>query len=412
MKKNSILFTITITLFVSFVLVSLSFFVLYESSMKKEKFLLHKRAMDISRFFLHEYRTQGLTPSLIEETQAMNFKIIQEPSEIKKILAITPLKVKDVKRHKYMLLQHLEGIHKHYIYIQTPLHAMILEDMSELQMNKGAVLWLYPFIGLIFVLLYFSIYTKLKPLKVLQEKVKHLGDENFNLELSSNKKDEISQLANEFDASAKKLQKLRESRNVFLRNIMHELKTPITKGKFLLQLDYTQENEEKMQKVFYRLEALINEFASIEELMSSKEGLHKKEYFIEDIVDNAMDILMCEEDEVIKECGNAKIEVDFSLFSIAVKNLLDNALKYSPDKQVRVYVQADTLVFENSGSALMHNLQEYFEPFFKGDNAHPHQSFGLGLYIVKHIVDAHKFDFSYEHKAGKNYFAIKFTKEA
>jgi two-component system OmpR family sensor kinase len=146
--------------------------------------------------------------------------------------------------------------------------------------------------------------------------------------------------------------------------------------------------------------------------MSSKEGLHKKEYFIEDIVDNAMDILMCEEDEVIKECGNAKIEVDFSLFSIAVKNLLDNALKYSPDKQVRVYVQADTLVFENSGSALMHNLQEYFEPFFKGDNAHPHQSFGLGLYIVKHIVDAHKFDFSYEHKAGKNYFAIKFTKEA
>ena len=47
---------------------------------------------------------------------------------------------------------------------------------------------------------------------------------------------------------------------------MHELKTPITKGRFLTQLEQNPENNEKLKSVFNRLESLINEFASIEEL--------------------------------------------------------------------------------------------------------------------------------------------------
>ncbi|MDX9757272.1 MAG: ArsS family sensor histidine kinase, partial [Sulfurimonas sp.] len=218
--------------------------------------------------------------------------------------------------------------------------------------------------------------------------------------------DEISQLSNEFYKSAKKLKKLKESRNVFIRNIMHELKTPITKGKFLMQLPQTDQNVESMQKVFYRLESLINEFASIEELISTKKELEIKNYYLEDIIDNAVDILMCNDDEVIKEFENIKIDVDFNLFSIAVKNLLDNGVKYSKDKKIVIKNDADKLIFENEGIELSYPIENYFEPFFRGGDAKSNQSFGLGLYIVKHILDAHNLKLKYEYENNINRFII------
>ena len=86
-------------------------------------------------------------------------------------------------------------------------------------------------------------------------------------------------MANEFKKSALKLKSLKEARNIFIRNIMHELKTPITKGKFLTQLELNTENNEKLKSVFNRLESLINEFASIEELISSNKSIEKKVLF-------------------------------------------------------------------------------------------------------------------------------------
>lgn len=87
---------------------------------------------------------------------------------------------------------------------------------------------------------------------------------------------------------------------------MHELKTPITKGKFLTQLEQNEENNEKLKSVFDRLESLINEFATIEELISSTKNIEKKVYFLDDIIDNAKDILMIEDEKVIQNYENKK----------------------------------------------------------------------------------------------------------
>jgi two-component system OmpR family sensor kinase len=174
----------------------------------------------------------------------------------------------------------------------------------------------------------------------------------------------------------------------------------------LTQLPYTDTNNQKMQMVFYRLESLVSEFASIEKLLVQPD-IEKKSYYFEDILDNAEDILMGEV-EIKKEIENIVIDVDFNLFSIAIKNLLDNAIKYSIDKDIKVTLKNSILSISNKGDMLGYPLESYFEPFFKGDDVKSNQSFGLGLYIVKHILDAHNFKLLYSYKNNQNIFEIKF----
>ena len=403
MNKSSIYFSITVTFIVLFVFTSISFAILYEGSKQREEHFSHKRTFDIAHSIRNDMRrTHGITKELVQHLQLMDFQIIEKKSKILQ----NPNKIRrfkrDLREHMFYAFS-LDN--KNYIYIQNPRYSILLLDNSKPDNFRTVMIFLFIAILLAFALLYFNTMRKLKPLKVLKESVKNIGEEEFDILCATNKKDEISQLANEFDKSAKKLKALKESRNVFIRNIMHELKTPITKGQFLAQLPSNDTNKESMQKVFYRLESLINEFATIEELISTKEKIDKKEYLLSDIVDNAMDLLLGVDENVKKEFDEIKVEVDFKLFSIAVKNLIDNAIKYSDDKKVTIKTENSAIVFQNRGDSLKHPLEEYFEPFFKDGNS-TNQSFGLGLYIVKHILDAHELTLKYEHKDGINRFII------
>jgi two-component system, OmpR family, sensor kinase len=409
MNKNSIIFTISITFIIALALVLISFSVLYKVSEKREDFFMSKRGMDATNLFLRDFKHRGLTKELEEDLKLINYSIIIDPTQQKKILNNPNVKYGESHRRGRgrMKMQQFSLVDKYYVYIQTRRGNIILENDNQLESHRGTIIIIFAVIFLTFVFLYITTLKKLRPLNTLKDKVQNFGDEEFDISCASDKKDEISLLANEFDKSAKKLKKLKDSRNVFIRNIMHELKTPITKGKFLIELPQNEENNIKMQKVFYRLESLISEFASIEELISTKKVLEKKEYHLADVIDNAIDILMCDEDNVLQEFEDTKINVDFKLFSIAVKNLIDNGIKYSSDKRVVVKTDAKRIIFENKGKELEHSLEKYYEPFFSGENVKSNQSFGLGFYIINNILNASGYKLSYEYKDGNNKFILQ-----
>ncbi|MBL1244361.1 MAG: hypothetical protein COA39_008230 [Sulfurimonas sp.] len=79
-------------------------------------------------------------------------------------------------------------------------------------------------------------------------------------------------MANEFNNAAKKISALIESRNLFLRNIMHELKTPITKGRFSVEMLEDTKHKERLLNIFIRMDSLINEMALVEEISSGFES--------------------------------------------------------------------------------------------------------------------------------------------
>ena len=408
MNKNSIMFTITITFIIALILLLASFIILYKVSEKRENIFMLKKGVDATNLFMRNFKHHGLTQELEEDLKLINYSVIIDPFKQDDIVNNQNIKYEKspIRGRGRAKIRQLRLDDKYYVYIQTKRGNIVLENDNESENHRGTILIIFAVILLTFVFSYFTTLKKLRPLNTLKDKVQNFGDEEFDISCASDKKDEISLLANEFDKSAKKLKNLKESRNVFIRNIMHELKTPITKGKFLTELPQTEENSIKMQKVFYRLESLINEFASIEELISTKKQLEKKDYYLRDIIDNAVDLLMCDEDNVVSEFEDTKINIDFKLFSIAIKNLIDNGIKYSPDKKVVITTDAKKIIFENRGKELVHPLEEYFEPFFGHESIKSNQSFGLGFYIINNILNANAYGLKYEYKNGINKFII------
>ena len=410
MNKQSIFFTILVSFLISIVLVIISFLVLITHDYRmKEGQLLDKYHPVIRLLNKQDFISSD---HLLRNLEEMNYKLIVDKNEVQNILNNSKTKLLVEKGHPVRndeLFRILNLEETNYLYLQKRGNFLLIKDENSPSESNSQI-----YITLVFAILFVTIILiylvtlkKLRPLKLLKDSVKTLGDEKFDFEFDNLKgKDEVSLLALEFKKTASKLKSLKEARNIFIRNIMHELKTPITKGKLLTQLELNEQNNEKLKSVFNRLESLINEFATIEELISSSKTIEKKSYFLDDIVDNAKDILMVDEDDVLLEYENQKLEVNFKLFSIAVKNLIDNGIKYSFDKKVTIKSSNQEIIFENSGKKLEFPLENYFEPFFSNEDKSK-DSFGLGLYIVHNILKANGYTLQYEFKDEINRFICK-----
>lgn len=385
---------------------------MFTNAKRMEHQLLDKYEPIGKMVFRENYRYGGINQKFIADLKSLNYEIFNEKEKIKQILNNSKIKILVQRGFGKSAIKVFQIEEKQYLFIKRNKESFLIEDKNGVfQDSKVYIILIFMLILLTLILSFMITLRKLIPLRVLKDNVSTLGEENFDFESSnSNAKDEVSLLAIEFKKSANKLKEIKEARNIFIRNIMHELKTPITKGKFLTELERSKQNDATLKEVFNRLELLINEFASIEELISSSKNIEKKFYFLDDIVDNAKDILMLDDNIVEGKFENKKLEVNFKLFSIAVKNLIDNAIKYSSDKKVLIKTLNEDIIFENLGKELAFDLENYYEPFFANEDKGKN-SFGLGLYIVNNILRANDYTLVYEYKNGKNIFTCKKDKK-
>lgn len=404
MNKNSIIFSTTLNFLITSLLLIVSFvFLLSHENFKKNEQIFERYKPIIKMVSGKKfYFDKDFHKNLLD----MNYELFESKEEIKNILSNNKKMIfaRSNKHNETFKIFEIDG--KIYLFFEKFDTQILIKDLDSQNLtNSFYTIFVFVSLLVVITILYINTLKKLLPLKELKDKVINFGDEKFDFELSnSSSKDEVTLLANEFKKSAQKLKNIKESRNIFIRNIMHELKTPITKGKFLLQLEKSDENIEKLKMVFNRLESLINEFATIEELISQNRVLEKKSYFLEDLLDNAKDILMIDDNCVKNSYENIKLNVNFKLFSIAIKNLIDNAIKYSNDKKVEVLTQNEDILFVNSGKKLEGDFEKYLEPFYSKSS---NESFGLGLYIVFNILKANGYNLLYKYEDSKNIFTIK-----
>lgn len=266
--------------------------------------------------------------------------------------------------------------------------------------------------GLVFLVLlitYIFIIRKLKPLRRLKRQIKKFADGNLEIANVSSGNDEISQVADAFYEAVMQIKLLNHNRALFLRNIMHELKTPITKGRITAEMLPQNKYQERLISVFERLESLINEFALIERASSKLAHLEPQKIQLKPILNQAVNIAMIESGAISVDVGyDIEINADLKLMCVAFKNLIDNGIKYASDHKVSISANNEEISFITLGEPLKGDISYYTQPFTK--DATRKDSFGLGLYIVDNIVKAHNFTLIYERENEKNIFKIVFNK--
>lgn len=303
---------------------------------------------------------------------------------------------------KHVKILHYEGYC--YIYVKTKKISVLLKNQQTLWSCCMMSFLIFLGVVVLLVVMYALLRKSLIPLKELQHNIISYGE---GLKVQPNylpKKDEVSLANNAFYEMIEKVDRLRDSRQLFIRNIFHELNTPVTKGKILVELVDEPKTQEMLHSLFARLATLLKELAQMERITSHHFSIETKPIRIKELIDEAADLLYLD-DEIQTNITDEMMFADFSTMRLVFKNLIDNALKYG--SHLSVDKIGGHIVFSSRAEALSQPLSYYTQAFSKGENIGAEKGFGLGLYIVHEILLKHGMQLFYEHKAGINYFSIE-----
>ncbi len=297
---------------------------------------------------------------------------------------------------------------RYYLFIDSGPNQILLQSQDN--KNSTDHLWIGFFLALgVLVTTYISIMNSLKPLQHLSKNIRKFASGDLHTEYTSDQGDEIAQVANEFNNAVKKIRHLILSRQLFLRTIMHELKTPIGKGRIVSEMVNDEVQKKRLVDIFERLDLLLNEFSKIEQLVSKSYKLEIKEYPLSSILEQAYDLLLLDEEQFNSKVKlnlndeDILLNVDFELYSLALKNLIDNAIKHSVNNQVTISNMPNGIRFANKGRPLEHSIEHYLTAFIRDKNS---SGMGLGLYIIKNILEHHEHNLSYSYQDDTHCFDV------
>lgn len=294
------------------------------------------------------------------------------------------------------------------VYATAPLTAIrsFLMTMVRLYLLSAIV----PLV-MMFFLIYAINYRMTKPLRLMSAATKAMAKGDFSKRIPVTSDDEIGELAVSFNRMTNSLAQLEGMRRSFVANVSHELKTPMTTiGGFIDGImDGTIEKEkqnyylnivsEEVKRLSRLVESMLN-VAKLEsgELQLKTETFNFGEQLIRVVVGQEQRIV-AKQIEITGLDGieEVRIKADKDLIHQVVYNLVDNAIKFTPDGGIidfKLRVDGKKMYFslKNTGDGIpSESLPLVFERFYKVDKSRSinKKGTGLGLYIVKTIVRAH-----------------------
>lgn len=280
-----------------------------------------------------------------------------------------------------------------------------LKTPNEENINDKLMLNVLIFLDIFVLFLIFLYLLKLlSPLKKITKGIEHFSSGNFERKIEITSNDEMGTLSNALNSMASSLKELLKSREELLRDIGHELRTPIAKGKFVIQKIENATQKELLQKIFLDLDLLTNELLELEKLNSTK--LNISSFSAETLLAEALSKLYISDESSIniEIKDDFKIEADLHYLSTALKNLIDNALKYATALPVTISISTKKICVINRGKKLSKELEYYLQPFTQ--ELSQRDGFGLGLSIVNKILAKHNFSLDYAYKEEKNIFCL------
>lgn len=369
--------------------------------------------------------------SLQKEDTINNSESIKEKENLELIFLEFKNIEKLIKKELYELVlekeeKNFDLFNKNYEQTSTLIQKLLIEEIDYLQneLNKTekntedfiqTIKLELVFLLFFAVILSFMISGKI--IKEIKDKLHKLNegvlqlfkDDENSIKIDIGENNELSEITNNLNSYLEKQHEIIHSREELLRNISHELKTPIAKGKFLLEyLKNKNESNEisNINRVFIDIEELTSKLLEREKLNFAT--IKSSEFKISSLILEALSKLTIDDESKIK----LEIKNDFYVIAdkyyltIALKNLIDNALKYAQDFPIEIEAKNNRLNIKNIAQKLSNDLIYYVRPFTR--DANQQSGHGLGLNIVNKIIQKHNFKLEYDYKSPHNIFSIVF----
>lgn len=287
------------------------------------------------------------------------------------------------------------------------------------------------------ILSYFFASFQVKRINRMRKATKEITSGNFDIKLVTHDKDEFDDLAEDFNKMAESLKESREEidrqedrRRQFMADASHEMRTPLTTINGLLEgLQYNaipesqRENAIKlMQNETSRLIRLVNENLDYEKIRTNQISIVVKKFDatetlkniltqLEGKAESANDRLILEADEAID------VYADYDRFVQIMVNIIQNAIQFTQDGEIRVRLQKgylETIItISDTGIGMTEEqVQNIWDRYYKVDPSRKNTKYGesgLGLSIVQQLVRLHKGKISVESQEGQGTsFTISF----
>lgn len=358
-------------------------------------------------------------PRMIWENFDKFFGSLKRDNRIYKIYTVRYENLKDPSIIYAGYLGNTNG-EDYYLYINS-----VLKPVDATVDVIRRMLIIISFISLIMALIisYFVSRRLSRPLVRMSNTAKELAKGDYKVEFRKGEYTEIDDLSNTLNYAKDELTKTIEMRKDLIANVSHDLKTPLTVIKSYGEMirDISGPNEQLRNKHLEtiiseadNLTALVNDLLDLSKVESNLEEIKKEEFNLEDALYYVLDRFKINKNyseykfNIISE-GNTKIKADKSKINQVIYNLINNAINYSPNnKNIEIAIKGNDKYTEfhciDKGIGIREeDISGIWDRFYRvrDNHARPEIGTGLGLYIVKTILELHDFEYGVHSKFGE-----------
>ena len=248
------------------------------------------------------------------------------------------------------------------------------------------------------------------PIRTLRTVAGRIADGDFSVRAVpaiGSRKDELADLARDFDRMADRIEALLRKQLELLGDISHELRSPLTRLNVSLELVRRGKTDavERMQADLHRLDTLIGQVLTLTRLQTRGDQKNETPVNLRSILESVAEDAQFEVKEdgkavVISRAEDCWLKGDAALLRSCIENVVRNAVHYTkPQTEVTLSLDlvgngtdaARILVADRGDGVPAEALENIFEPFYRVTEAHEHQTggTGLGLSIAQRIAVVH-----------------------
>jgi signal transduction histidine kinase len=274
-----------------------------------------------------------------------------------------------------------------------------LPPNAEKKLHRIA-LCLLLFITALMLCAYLTIRWLLKPLRWLKQGVDQVARGELVHRVPEKRSDELRDLSASFNIMTERLQHLIKSKEQLLLDVSHELRTPLTRMKVALAMMDESADRDGIEEDLGEMEKKITELLETARSLNIKASLKLTQVDVVDLIRSIAQPFTAGRPtiDIASMPVVEPIRLDADRIKLALKNILENGRKYSPDDalpiRISVAIEGPQMVIsiQDHGIGIsQEDLGFIFEPFYRADKARSPQrdGYGLGLSLAKNIVEAH-----------------------